>query len=100
VLRDRTFDGGMYRNGETDLNKLTVAAGYMIYSDALELAGSWSLLSATNFPSTWYSSRGGVNWFVREHTLQFSALFTHNANAFGTTGATEDVGRVQAQLAW
>jgi hypothetical protein len=72
----------------------------MIDADKVELVGSWSVLTATNFPRTWYSSRIGINWFVREHTLQFSAEATRNTNAFGTTGAYENVGRVQAQLVW
>jgi hypothetical protein len=99
-LRDRSFDGGLYRSGETDLDKLGLGGGYMVYADKLELFGHWSLLSATNFPSTSYSTRLGLHWFVHEHALQFSADATRNTNAFGTSGAHENIARVQAQLAW
>jgi len=100
MLRDSTFDGGLYQTGVTNLNVLTVNGGYMIVADTVEGVGSFSLLTATNFPSNWYSSRLAVNWFVHEHGIQLSAEATRNTNAFGTTDAHEDVGRVQAQLAW
>lgn len=99
-LRDGSFAGGLYRRGEADLNKLAVSAGYMIYSDEVELAAMTSLLTATNFPSTWYSNRLAVDWFIREHAIQLSFEVTRNTNALGTTGAREDVGRVQMQLVW
>jgi|HubBroStandDraft_6_1064221.scaffolds.fasta_scaffold36987_2 hypothetical protein len=100
ALEDRTFDGGLYFNGAAGLNKLVASAGYMVYADILELVGNFSLLTATNFPSSWYSSRLGLNWFIREHTIQLSAEGTYNENAFGTTGAHEELVRIQAQLAW
>ena len=49
------------------------------------------LLTATNFPSSWYSNRVGLNWFIRDHTLRGPAEGTRNTNAFGTTGAHENI---------
>jgi hypothetical protein len=100
TLRDPTFDGGLYQAGETNLNVLAVSAGYMIIDDTLEGAGNFSLLTATNFPSNWYSGRLAINWFVHDHGIQLSAEGELNANAFGTTDAHQNIGRLQAQLAW
>ena len=99
-LRNATFTGGLYSNGNTDLNKFTVNGGYMIYRDKVELAGSYALLTASNFPSNWHSYRAGLNWFVHEYAIRFSADVTFNVNAYGTDGAWENVGRLQAQFAW
>jgi Phosphate-selective porin O and P len=99
-LRNATFTGGLYSNGTTDLNKFTVNGGYMIYRDKVELAGSYALMSASNFASNMDSYRAGLNWFVHEYAIRFSADITFNTNAYGTTGAWENVGRLQAQFAW
>lgn len=99
-LRNATFTGGLYQNGDTNLNKFTVNGGYMIYRDKVELAGSYALLTASNFPSNWNSYRAGLNWFVHEYAIRFSADVTFNVNAYGTDGAWENIGRLQAQFAW
>jgi len=99
-LRNGTFTGGLYSNGNTDLNKLTVNGGYMIYRDKVELAGSYALLTASNFASNWNSYRVGLNYFVHEYAILFSGDVTFNVNAYGTDGARENIGRLQAQFAW
>lgn len=66
----------------------------------MELAGSYALMTANNFPSDMNSYRAGLNWFVHEYAIRFSADMTFNTNAYGTTGAWENVGRLQAQFAW
>jgi len=99
-LRNATFTGGLYSNGGTDLNKFTINGGYMIFRDKVELAGSYALMTASNFPSNWDSYRVGLNYFVHEYAIRFSTDVTFNVNAYGTDGATETVGRLQAQFAW
>lgn len=99
-LRNATFTGGLYSNGNTDLNKFTINGGYMIFRDKVELAGSYALMTASNFPSNWDSYRVGLNYFVHEYAIRFSTDVTFNVNAYGTDGATETVGRLQAQFAW
>lgn len=99
-LRNATFTGGLYQNGDSSLNKFTVNGGYMIYRDKVELAGSYALLTASNFASDWNSYRAGLNWFVHEYAIRFSADVTFNVNAYGTPGAWENIGRLQAQFAW
>jgi len=99
-LRNATFTGGRYSNGNTDLNKFTINGGYMIIRDKVELAGSYALMTASNFPRNWDSYRVGLNYFVHEYAIRFSTDVTFNVNAYGTDGATETVGRLQAQFAW
>jgi hypothetical protein len=99
-LRNTTFTGGLYSNGDSSLNKFTVNGGYMIYRDKVELAGSYAMLTASNFASNMDSYRAGLNWFVHEYTVRFSADVTFNVNAYGTPGAWENIGRLQAQFAW
>ena len=99
-LRNATYSGGLYSNGTTDLNKMTVNGGYMVYRDKVELAGSYALLTASNYTANWDSYRVGLNYFVHEYTIRFSGDITFNANAYGTPGAWENVGRLQAQFAW
>jgi hypothetical protein len=99
-LRNTTFTGGLYSNGNTDLNKFTDNGGYMVYRDKVELAGSYALLTASNYTASWDSYRVGLNYFVHEYTIRFSGDITFNANAYGIPGAWENVGRLQAQFAW
>jgi len=99
-LRNGTYTGGLYSNGNTDLNKFTVNGGYMVYKDKVELAGSYALLTASNYTANWDSYRVGLNYFVHEYTVRFSGDITFNTNAYGTPGAWENVGRLQAQFAW
>jgi hypothetical protein len=99
-LRNATFTGGLYQNGTTDLNKFTVNGGYMIFRDKVEAAASYALMTASNFTTNWNSYRAGLNWFVHEYAIRFSADITFNVNAYGTSGAWENVGRLQAQFAW
>jgi hypothetical protein len=99
-LRNGTFTGGLYSNGNTDLNKFTVNGGYMVYKDKVELAGSYALLTASNFPSNWETYRVGLNYFVHEYTIRFSGDIGFSVNPYGTDGAWENIGRLQAQFAW
>ena len=52
------------------LNKFTVNGGYMIYRDKVELAGSYALLTASNFSSDWNSYRAWLNYFVHEYPIK------------------------------
>ena len=99
-LRNGTYTGGLYSNGNTDLNKFTVNGGYMVYKDKVEMAGSYAMMTATNFSANMDSYRVGLNYFVHEYTIRFSGDITFNTNAYGTPGAWENVGRLQAQFAW
>jgi hypothetical protein len=42
----------------------------MIYRDKVELAGSYALLTASNFSSDWNSYRAWLNYFVHEYTIK------------------------------
>jgi hypothetical protein len=99
-LRNATFTGGLYSKGDTDLNKFTINGGYMIYRDKVELAGSYALLTASNFPSNWETYRVGLNYCVHEYTIRFSGDIGFSVNPYGTDGAWENIGRLQAQFAW
>jgi hypothetical protein len=72
----------------------------MIYRDKVELAGSYALLTASNFPSNWETYRVGLNYFVHEYTIRFSGDIGFSVNPYGTDGAWENIGLFQAQFAW
>jgi hypothetical protein len=51
------------------------------------------LLTASNYTANWDSFRAGLNYFVHEYTVRFSADGTFNANVYVIPGAWENVGR-------
>ena len=69
-LRNATFTGGLYQNGDTDLNKFTVNGGHMIYRDKVELACSYALLTASKYIANWDSYRAGLNYFAHEYPIK------------------------------
>ena len=89
----------MHLHVTTALDKCAINGSHMISRDKVELAGSDALMTASNFPSNWNSYRVGLNWFVLEYAIRFSADVRFNTNASGTVGATGNVGLLQMQFA-
>jgi hypothetical protein len=94
-----TFTGGLFVNGRTDLNKLSVNAGYMLPYD-VELVGTWSAVRATGFERPLTEVRIGMNWFLKKYAIRFSGEYTWVDNMNGTPGYNVGVTRALAQFVW
>jgi len=93
------FTGGLYLDGRTDLQKATVAAGYMVVAKHLELAAGWSVLDATNYGTPWHRVLVALNGFVIGYNIRFSADYAREINVMGTA-QDANVFRTQAQFVW
>jgi hypothetical protein len=97
---DGGFTGGLYRNGDTELDKFTVNGGYMAFANEVELNAGWSYFDATNFPEAMNTYMLGVNWFVDGYSVRFSTTYRWNTSVNGIGGNDEDEFRVQGQFSW
>ena len=94
-LVDKTFTGGLYRNGKTDLTKFSVNAGYMVLHNHLELVLGYSMLDADNYEDAWTRAQFGLNWFLHKYNLRFQGNYWLVQNVLGVKDA--DSGTVLAQ---
>jgi hypothetical protein len=94
-----SFTGGLYVNGQTNMNKFSVTGGYMLPHD-VELVGAWSIVDATGFVNPLTETKVGVNWFVMKYGLRFAATYSFINNNNGTPGSNVGVARALAQFVW
>ncbi len=94
VVRD--FTGGLYLDGETDLDILSFQGGYMIRGSRCEIAFGWSSLDADNYGDAWSRTVVGFNYYLNKHNLKVQANYSLAQNVFGV--ADEDTNDIQIQV--
>jgi phosphate-selective porin OprO and OprP len=88
---DPTFTGGLYLNGETQLEKLAIVGGYMVWKDALEVVAGWETQDADNYQDEYERTSLGLNWYLQGHKLKIQATYRRVDNFIGLTGQKQDV---------
>jgi phosphate-selective porin OprO and OprP len=94
-----TFTGGLYQNGQTDMDKLAVNTGYM-FPKNVELVGAWSIIQATGFEKDLSETTVGLNWFVKKYAVRFAANYSLVDNMNGVPGNDIGVTRLLSQFVW
>jgi len=95
---DKTFTGGLYRNGETDLENLAVEAGYMIVPETVEVVAGYETQDADNYAEAWKRTSVGANYFFsKNHDIKLQATYRMGENLGGVKNADEDELFVQMQ---
>ena len=94
---DSTLTGGLYQNGETELENWSVEGGYMVVGDRLELVAGYSQQDADNYGEEWTRSTVGANWFIHKHDIKVQATYQVNDSVNGVKGSDADEMFVQAQ---
>jgi len=95
---DNTFTGGLYRNGETDLENLAVEAGYMVVPKTLEIVAGYESQDADNYAEAWNRTSLGANYFFsKNHDIKLQASYRMGENLAGVKDADEDELFVQMQ---
>jgi hypothetical protein len=94
----RGFTGGIYRNGETDLDIASFKTGYMVVRNRLELNAAWDMLDATNYQDAWMRYWFGANWYLNKHNLKFQLNYQLNRNWAGVRDEHADQVLVQGQF--
>lgn len=95
---DPTFTGGAYRDGTTDLDKLSLEVGYMLPKNHLELVAAWDSLDATNYQDAWTATELGVNYYWNQHNLKLQLNYRIGENVFGVAGDDQDTVLAMMQL--
>jgi phosphate-selective porin OprO and OprP len=88
---DPAFTGGLYLDGTTDLDKLSVNAGYMFPGNHFEIAAGWDSLDADNYADTFDRTTVGFNYYLHKHDLKFMAHYRMVENFLGFTGQDHNV---------
>ena len=88
---DPTFTGGLYLNGTTQLDKLAIVGGYLVWKDALEVVAGWETQDADNYQDEYERTSLGLNWYLQKHKLKIQATYRRVDNFIGLTGQKQDV---------
>lgn len=94
---DNNFTGGLYENGETELENWAIEGGYMVVPGKLEIVAAYQSQDADNYDDEWTRTSAGVNWFIRKQDVKLQLTYRNNDSVDGVNGNDEDEYFVQAQ---
>lgn len=94
---DNSFTGGLFKEGETDLENMAIEGGYMLVPDKLELVAGYQVQDADNYAEQWIRTSLGVNYFFAKHDIKLQASYRLGENKDGKKGNDLDELFVQAQ---
>ncbi len=95
---DSSFTGGLYKDGETELENWAIEGGYMVVSDKLELVLAYQSQDADNYDNDWTRFSAGANWFIAKHDIKVQLSYRANDSVNGVSGDDEDEIFVQTQF--
>lgn len=98
--RDVVPDTGIFLDGEVDLLKASLEAGYMIVREHLEALVAVDGVETDAFARPWRRTALGMNWYVRRHALKFSLMHRESFNHRGDSGARSRAVYLQTQFAF
>ncbi len=91
------FTGGIYSGGETDLDKLTFEAGYMVAKN-FEIAAGYESQDADGYVTEWERMNVGLNWFFNKHKAKVQLTYRMGENVDGDDGVDVDTTYLQSQF--
>ncbi len=95
---DSGFTGGIYENGETDLENWALEGGYMLPNNMFEIVAGYQVQDADNYEEEWTRTSFGANYFVtRNHDIKLQATYRIGENIDGLEDNDADEIFVQAQ---
>lgn len=94
---DPGFSGGIYQNGESDLENYAIEGGYMIVPGTLELVAAYESQDADGYAVTWNRSSLGANYFIAQHDIKLQFTYRMGENLDGEQGRDADEAFVQMQ---
>jgi hypothetical protein len=92
------FTGGLYLDGETDLDKYSGTVGYMLPRSTVELVLGWEALDASNYQTTWAATIFGVNYYLDKYNLKVQGNYRLGDDVFGVPGDDIDTLQIQTQF--
>ena len=94
---DPSITDGIYENGETTLESVSVEGGYMVVKDKVELVFGYQTLDADNYADSWNRTSLGVNWFMHKHDIKVQLSYRMAENLDGVVDDDEDEIFLQTQ---
>jgi hypothetical protein len=95
---DSNFTGGIYEDGETDLENWAVEGGYMLPNNMFEIVAGYQVQDADNYEEEWTRTSFGANYFVtKNHDIKLQATYRIGENIDGIEDNDADEIFVQAQ---
>jgi hypothetical protein len=93
---DRDFTGGLYEDGTTDLDQISVVAGYMVVRDHLEITAGWQSQDADGYEEAWDCTSIGLNYFWNKYNVKAQLTYQLGENVNGVDG--DDADTIFAQM--
>ncbi len=94
---DNRATGGIYRDGSTTLENLSIEGGYMILANRLEVVAGFQRQDADNYAKKWRRASVGLNYFVKGDHIKGQVTYRNGQNVKGVDGDDEDEVFVQVQ---
>ena len=79
------------------MSNYAVQAGYMVVHSKFEIVAGLQAQDADTYPTPWYRTSVGANYFVAKHDIKVQATYRMGNNLNGIDGADEDELFVQFQ---
>ena len=94
---DPSITDGIYKNGKTTLESMSVEGGYMLVPNTVELVLGYQTQDADNYASTWTRTSVGANWFIEKHHIKVQLSYRMGENLKGVANSNEDELFLQTQ---
>jgi hypothetical protein len=94
---DSTFAGGLYVNGETDLENYAIEGGYMVLPKMLEIVAGYEVQDADGYAEEWTRTSIGANYFFKKHDIKLQVTYRMGEDVKGVDGDDLDELFVQMQ---
>jgi hypothetical protein len=95
---DEDFTGGIYRDGSTDLDKVSIVGSYMILQSFFEIVLGYDQQDASNYEDVYRRTTAGLNWYFNQHNLKLQLDYRRTENFIGLQGQDQDVVFVSTQF--
>ena len=89
--------GGIYVNGDTELENWSIEGGYMVIPDTLEIVAGYQSQDADGYSTEWNRTSLGANYFIKKHDIKVQASWRMNEDVDGTQGDDVDEFFLQTQ---
>lgn len=95
---DPEFTGGLYKDGTTDLDQISLVGGYMVVKDRLEITAGWQSQDADNYEDAWERISLGLNYFWNQHKVKAQLTYQMGENMNGVRDQDGDTLYAQMQF--
>ena len=86
---DNSFTGGLFRDGDTELDILALEGGYM-FNNKFEIVAGYESLDADNYEDAWNRTSFGANYFWNKYKVKWQLTYRVGENLDGIAGADQD----------